>query len=209
MSDSIRTKEEMFDSLISIIKSKRFKRKLAKLNDNFFNLKQELHIRDLLLALFNKYHSQKGVRAIAEHPRLEKEKTTREERTSYTRVDLSLVDENFPKNPFKIEFKYHFPKDKGGFSEYQESIQKHFKNRKSNGFILIVCDSDKDLRKKFEEKWDVDTIFPKLSKKDNIWKENLKDKFKNTADSQAYFFEITVEKPFETTYHFFILERKQ
>ena len=209
MRDSIRTKEEMFDSLISIIKSKRFKRKLAKLNDNFFNLKQELHIRDLLLALFNKYHSQKGVRAIAEHPRLEKEKTTREERTSYTRVDLSLVDENFPKNPFKIEFKYHFPKDKGGFSEYQESIQKHFENRNSNGFILIVCDSDKDLRKKFEEKWDVDTIFPKLSKKDNIWKENLKDKFKNTADSQAYFFEITVEKPFETTYHFFILERKQ
>ena len=209
MSDSIRTKEEMFDSLISIIKSKRFKRKLAKLNDNFFNLKQELHIRDLLLALFNKYHSQKGVRAIAEHPRLEKEKTTREERTSYTRVDLSLVDENFPKNPFKIEFKYHFPKDKGGFSEYQESIQKHFENRNSNGFILIVCDSDKDLRKKFEEKWDVDTIFPKLSKKDNIWKENLKDKFKNTADSQAYFFEITVENPFETTYHFFILEEKQ
>jgi len=168
MSDSIRTKEEMFDSLISIIKSKRFKRKLAKLNDNFFNLKQELHIRDLLLALFNKYHSQKGVRAIAEHPRLEKEKTTREERTSYARVDLSLVDENFPKNPFKIEFKYHFPKDKGGFSEYQESIQKHFENRNSNGFILIVCDSDKDLRKKFEEKWDVDTIFPKLSREDNI-----------------------------------------
>ena len=208
MSASIRTKEEMFDSLISIIKSKRFKRKLTELNDNFFNLKQELHIRDLLLALFNKYHSQKGVRAIAEHPRLEKEKTTREERTSYTRVDLSLVDENFPKNPFKIEFKYHFPKDKGGFSEYQESIQKHFENRNSNGFILIVCDSDKDLRKKFEERWDVDTIFPKLSKEDNIWKENLEDKFKNTADSQAYFFEITVEKPFETTYHFFILERK-
>ena len=199
----------MFKKLLEIIRSDEFRVQLAELNDNFFNLKQELHIRDLLLALFNKYHSQKGVRAIAEHPRLEKEKTTREERTSYTRVDLSLVDENFPKNPFKIEFKYHFPKDKGGFSEYQESIQKHFENRNSNGFILIVCDSDKDLRKKFEEKWDVDTIFPKLSKKDNIWKENLKDKFKNTADSQAYFFEITVEKPFETTYHFFILERKQ
>ena len=196
----------MFNQLLSIIESEEFKYKLNELNDNFFNLKQELHIRDLLLALFNKYHSQKGVRAIAEHPR---EKTIKEECISYTRVDLSLVDENFPKNPFKIELKYHFPKDKGGFSEYQESIQKHFENRNSNGFILIVCDSDKDLRKKFEEKWDVDTIFPKLSKKDNIWKENLEEKFKNTADSQAYFFEITVEKPFETTYHFFILERKQ
>jgi hypothetical protein len=200
---------KMFKQLLSIIESDEFRVQLTELNNNFFNLKQELHIRDLLLALFNKYHSQKRVRAIAEHPRLEKEKTTGEERTSYTRVDLSLVDENFPKNPFKIELKYHFPKDKGGFSEYQESIQKHFENRNSNGFILIVCDSDKDLRKKFEEKWDVDTIFPKLSKKDNIWKENLEDKFKNTADSQAYFFEITVEKPFETTYHFFILERKQ
>ena len=196
----------MFKQLLSIIESDEFRVQLTELNNNFFNLKQELHIRDLLLALFNKYHSQKGVRAIAEHPR---EKTIKEECISYTRVDLSLVDENFPKNPFKIELKYHFPKDKGGFSEYQESIQKHFKNRKSNGFILIVCDSDKDLRKKFEEKWDVDTIFPKLSKKDNIWKENLEEKFKNTADSQAYFFEITVEKPFETTYHFFILERKQ
>ena len=196
----------MFNQLLSIIESDEFRVQLTELNNNFFNLKQELHIRDLLLALFNKYHSQKGVRAIAEHPR---EKTTKEECISYTRVDLSLVDENFPKNPFKIELKYHFPKDKGGFSEYQESIQKHFENRNSNGFILIVCDSDKDLRKKFEEKWDVDTIFPKLSKKDNIWKENLEEKFKNTADSQAYFFEITVEKPFETTYHFFILERKQ
>ena len=198
MSDSIRTKEEMFDSLISIIKSDEFKNKLNELNDNFFNLKQEIHIRNLLVELFNQKHKEQGKRAIAEYPRIAK-----------TRVDLSLIDKNNTETPFKIEFKYHFPKDKGGFSEYQESIQKHFENRNSNGFILIVCDSDKDLRKKFEEKWDVDTIFPKLSKKDNIWKENLKDKFKNTADSQAYFFEITVEKPFETTYHFFILERKQ
>ena len=199
----------MFKQLLSIIESDEFKYKLNELNDNFFNLKQELHIRDLLLALFNKYHSQKGLRAIAEHPRLEKEKTTEEERTSYTRVDLSLVNEEFLKTPFKIELKYHFPKDKGGFSEYQESIQKHFFSRNSNGFILIVCDSNRDLRKKFEEKWDIDTIFPKLSKEDDIWKENLKEKFRNTADSEAYFFEISVEKPFETTYHFFILERKK
>ena len=199
----------MFDKLLEIIRSDEFRVQLAELNDNFFNLKQELHIRDLLLVLFNKYHGQEGIRAIAEHPRLEKEKTTEEERTSYTRVDLSLVDEKNPKAPFKIELKYHFPKDKGGFSEYQESIQKHFENRGSNGFILIVCDSDKDLRKKFEEKWDIETIFPKLSKEDNIWKENLEEKFKNTADSQAYFFKITVDKPFKTTYHFFILERKK
>ena len=199
---------QMFKQLLSIIESDEFKEKLNELNDNFFNLKQEIHIRNLLVELFNQKHKEEGERAIAEHPRLEKEKTTEKERTSYTRVDLSLVDEKNPKTPFKIELKYHFPKDKGGFSEYQESIQKHFIGRNSNGFILIVCDSDKILREKFEEKWNIDTIFPKLSKEDNIWKENLEEKFKNTADSQAYFFEITVEKPFKTSYHFFILERK-
>ncbi|WP_314967971.1 hypothetical protein [Capnocytophaga gingivalis] len=197
----------MFEKLLEIIRSDEFRVQLAELNDNFFNLKQELHIRDLLLVLFNKYHSQEGFRAIAEYPR--KSETLEDGRISHTRVDLSLVDREEKENPFKIELKYHFPKDKGGFSKYEESIQKHFKNRGSNGFILIVCDSDKDLRKKFEEKWDIETIFPKLSKEDNIWKENLEEKFKNTADSQAYFFQITVDKPFKTTYHFFILEREK
>ena len=56
MSDSIRIKEEMFDSLISIIKSAEFKNKLNELNDNFFNLKQEIHIRNLLVELFNQKH---------------------------------------------------------------------------------------------------------------------------------------------------------
>jgi hypothetical protein len=199
MSDSIRTKEEMFDSLISIIKSDEFKNKLNELNDNFFNLKQEIHIRNLLVELFNQKHKEQGKRAIAEYPRIAK-----------TRVDLSLIDKNNTETPFKIEFKYHFPKDKGGFSEYQESIQKHFKNRKSNGFILIVCDSNANKRKEFEKIWlSKKTKFSKLSSEDNIWKENLKSKFEETSNAQAHFFEITVENPFKTTYHFFILERKQ
>ena len=189
----------MFKKLLEIIHSNEFRVQLAELNDNFFNLKQEIQIRNLLVELFNQKHKQENERAIAEYRVPNKD----------IRIDLALVSKNNQENAFKIELKYHFPKDKGGFSKYEESIQKHFKNRGSNGFILIVCDSDKDLRKKFEEKWDIETIFPKLSKEDNIWKENLEEKFKNTADSQAYFFEITVDKPFKTTYHFFILERKK
>ena len=50
-------------------------------------------------------------RAIAEYPRVAR-----------TRVDLSLIDNN-TETPFKIELKYHFPKDKRGFSKYQKSIQ--------------------------------------------------------------------------------------
>ena len=188
----------MFKKLLEIIRSDEFRVQLAELNDNFFNLKQEIQIRNLLVELFNQKHKQENERAIAEYRVPNKD----------IRIDLALVSKNNQENAFKIELKYHFPKDKGGFSKYEESIQKHFKNRGSNGFILIVCDSDKDLRKKFEEKWDIETIFPKLSKEDNIWKENLEEKFKRTANSQAYFFKITVEKPFETTYHFFILERK-
>ncbi len=190
---------QMFKQLLDIIESDEFKNKLNELNDNFFNLKQEIHIRNLLVELFNQKYKEEGERAIAEY---------RVDPNKNIRIDLALVNKDNKENPFKIELKYHFPKDKGGFSEYQESIQKHFFGRNSNGFILIVCDSDRDLRKKFEEKWDIDTIFPKLSKKDNIWKENLEEKFKNTTDSEAYFFEITVEKPFKTTYHFFILEEK-
>ena len=121
-----------------------------------------------------------------------------------------MVSKNNQENAFKIELKYHFPKDKGGFSEYQESIQKHFEDRGSNGFILIICDSDVNGRKKFESDWLNDkTMFSKLSLDDLGWKKNLEEKFKNTADSQAYFSEITVEKPFKTTYHFFILESEK
>lgn len=191
----------MFNQLLSIIESEEFKYKLNKLNDNFFNLKQEIHIRNLLVEFFNQKHKEEGERAIAEYRVPNKD----------IRIDLALVNKNNKENPFKIELKYHFPKDKGGFSKYQESIQKHFEDRESNGFILIICNSNTEERESFEKVWLFKkTIFSELSldKNNYKWKENLEEKFRNTADSEAYFFEITVEKPFKTTYHFFILEEK-
>jgi hypothetical protein len=193
---------QMFKQLLSIIKSDEFKYKLNELNDNFFNLKQEIHIRNLLVELFNQKHKEEGERAIAEYRVPNKD----------IRIDLALVNKDNKENTFKIELKYHFPKDKGGFSEYQESILKHFEDRESNGFILIVCNSNTEERESFEKVWLLKkTIFSELSldKNNYKWKENLEEKFRNTADSKAYFFEITVKKPFETTYHFFILERKK
>lgn len=193
---------KMFNQLLSIIESDEFKYKLNELNNNFFNLKQEIHIRNLLVELFNQKHKEEGERAIAEYRVPNKD----------IRIDLALVNKDNKENTFKIELKYHFPKDKGGFSEYQESIQKHFEDRESNGFILIVCNSNTEERESFEKVWLFKkTIFSELSldKNNYKWKENLEEKFRNTADSKAYFFEITVEKPFETTYHFFILERKK
>ena len=198
----------MFEKLLEIIRSDEFRVRLVELNNNFFNLKQELHIRDLLLVLFNKYHSQEGFRAIAEYPR--KPETLEDGRISHTRVDLSLVDRENKGNPIKIELKYHFPKDKGGFLNYEESIQKHFTKRGSDGFILIVCDSDTKGRENFESIWlNVKTMFSNLSSDDLKWKDNLKKKFENKdLEAKSYFHEIKVDKPFETTYHFFILEKK-
>ena len=190
----------MFKKLLEIIHSNEFRVQLAELNDNFFNLKQEIQIRNLLVELFNQKYKQENERAIAEYRVPNKD----------IRIDLALVSKNNQENAFKIELKYHFPKDKGGFSEYQESIQKHFIGRESDGFILIVCDSNVYGRKIFESAWlNDETIFSNLSSNDLKWKKNLKEKFENTADSQAYFFEITVDKPFKTTYHFFILEREK
>jgi len=193
---------KMFNQLLSIIESDEFRVQLSELNDNFFNLKQEIHIRNLLVELFNQKYKEEGERAIAEYRVPNKD----------IRIDLALVNKDNKENTFKIELKYHFPKDKGGFSEYQESIQKHFEDRESNGFILIVCNSNTEERESFEKVWLFKkTIFSELSldKNNYKWKVNLEEKFRNTADSKAYFFEITVEKPFETTYHFFILERKK
>nr|WP_314474205.1 hypothetical protein [uncultured Capnocytophaga sp.] len=192
---------KMFKQLLSIIESDEFRVQLTELNDNFFNLKQEIQIRNLLVELFNRDFKGEE-RAIAEYRVPNKD----------IRIDLALVNKNNKENPFKIELKYHFPKDKGGFSKYQESIQKHFKDRESNGFILIVCNSKAEERESFEKMWlSKETIFSELSldKNDYKWKENLKSKFEETSNAQAHFFEITVENPFETTYHFFILERKQ
>ena len=201
----------MFEKLLEIIRSDEFRVQLAELNDNFFNLKQEIHIRNLLLVLFNRYHSQEGIRALAEYPRRKNPETLEDGRISYTRVDLSLADKEEKENPFEIELKYHFPKDKGGFLNYEESIQKHFTKRGSDGFILIVCDSDTNGRKKFENTWLKEkTMFSKLSLDNLKWKDNLKKKFEDKdLEAKSHFYEIKVDKPFETTYHFFILEKEK
>jgi len=175
----------MFNQLLSIIESDEFRVQLSELNDNFFNLKQEIHIRNLLVELFNQKYKEEGERAIAEYRVPNKD----------IRIDLALVNKDNKENTFKIELKYHFPKDKGYFP-----------------LILIVCNSNTEERESFEKVWLFKkTIFSELSldKNNYKWKVNLEEKFRNTADSKAYFFEITVEKPFETTYHFFILERKK
>lgn len=55
-----------------------------------------------------------------------------------------------------------------------------------------------------------ETIFSELllDKNDNKWEENLKSKFEETSNAQTYYYKVIIENPFESTYYFFILERK-
>lgn len=200
MSDSIRKKEEMFDSLIKIIKSKRFKRKLAKLNDNFFNLKQEIQIRNLLVELFNKKFKKKGERAIAEY-RVPNKKASNKN----IRIDLALVNTN---KKALIELKYLFPNDP---QIEKESLKNYFSEREEcNYLIAIICNGNKHIREAYEHYWGIETIFSGRYSEDSQWKELLEKQFKSLESESNYLepIEITVEKPFKTTYHFFILERK-
>ena len=200
MSDSIRTKEEMFDSLIKIIKSKRFKRKLAKLNDNFFNLKQEIQIRNLLVELFNRDFKGEE-RAIAEY-RVPNKKASNKN----IRIDLALVNTN---KKALIELKYLFPNDP---QIEKESLKNYFSEREEcNYLIAIICNGNKHIREAYEHYWGIETIFSGRYSEDSQWKELLEKQFKSLKSESNYLepIEITVENPFETTYHFFILEEKQ
>ena len=192
----------MFEKLLEIIRSDEFRVRLVELNNNFFNLKQELHIRDLLLVLFNKYHSQEGFRAIAEY-RVRNEKVPHKK----IRIDLALVNKS-SKEKILIEFKYHFPKDPQ--IEKKQSLKRYFEEReKCHYLISIVCNGNKEKREQFEKEWlDKKTDFAGRYSESTQWKDKLEGELKPLGRSFESI-EIEVDKPFETTYHFFILEREK
>lgn len=190
----------MFEKLLEIIRSDEFRVQLAELNDNFFNLKQEIQIRNLLVELFNQKHKEE--RAIAEY-RVRNEKAPNEN----IRIDLALVKRS-PEEKILIEFKYHFPEDPQ--IEKKQSLKKYFEERKECDYLIsIVCNGNKEKRKQFEEKWlNKETIFADRYSGNSQWKEKLVEELKPLGCSFDSI-EIEVDKPFETTYHFFILEREK
>ena len=183
----------MFNQLLSIIESDEFKYKLNELNDNFFNLKQEIHIRNLLVELFNQKYKEEGERAIAEYR---------------VRIDLALVNNN---KKVLIEFKYLFPNDP---QIEKESLKNYFIERTECDYLIaIICNGKEKTRRDYEADWEIKTMFGSRYSKDSQWRELLEKQF-NSLESENKSLEaieiiIIVEKPFKTTYHFFILERKE
>ena len=189
----------MFEKLLEIIRSDEFRVQLAELNDNFFNLKQELHIRDLLVEFFNQ-KCKAEERAIAEY---------REDSKKNIRIDLALVNKS-SEEKILIEFKYHFPKDP---QIKEESLRNYFEKRIECDYLIsIICNGNEGIRKVYEDDWGIKTMFSRRYSKDFEWKKLLEKQFESLESENKSFkpIEVTikVDKPFETTYHFFILERK-
>ena len=195
----------MFDKLLEIIRSDEFRVQLAELNDNFFNLKQEIQIRNLLVELFNQKHKQENERAIAEY-RVRNEKVSNKN----IRIDLALVKKS-SKEKTLIEFKYHFPEDS---QIKEESLKKYFEERIECDYLIsIICNGNEGIRKAYEDDWGIKTMFASNYSEKNQWKELLEKQFSSLESEKKSLkpveITITVDKPFETTYHFFILEREK
>ena len=191
----------MFKKLLEIIRSDEFRVQLAELNDNFFNLKQELYIRDLLVEFFNQKYKE-DERAIAEY---------RKDPKKNIRIDLALVNKS-SKEEILIEFKYHFPKEDSQIEE--ESLRNYFEKRIECDYLIsIICNGNEEIRKAYEDDWGIKTMFSGRYSKDFEWKKLLEKQFESLESENKSLkpieIIITVDKPFETTYHFFILERKK
>lgn len=190
---------KMFEKLLEIIRSDEFRVRLVELNNNFFNLKQELHIRDLLVEFFNQ-KCKADERAIAEYRVPHKN----------IRIDLALVNKS-SKEEILIEFKYHFPKDP---QIKEESLRNYFEKRIECDYLIsIICNGNEGIRKAYEDDWGIKTMFSGRYSKDFEWKKLLEKQFESLESENKSLkpieIIITVDKPFETTYHFFILEKNR
>ena len=195
----------MFKKLLEIIHSNEFRVQLAELNDNFFNLKQEIQIRNLLVEIFNQKYRQENERAIAEY-RVRNKKVSNKN----IRIDLALVNKS-SKEKILIEFKYHFPEDS---QIKEESLRNYFEKRIECDYLIsIICNGNEEIRKAYEEDWGIKTMFAERYSEETQWKELLEKQFSSLESEKKSLkpIEVTikVDKPFETTYHFFILERKK
>lgn len=196
--------KDMQHTIFTAINSEEFKTRLTRINDNYSNLKQENHIRNLILEILNSTYLEEGCRAFAEHPR-----------ELSRRVDLSIVQENNDRPPYTIELKFQYTNDYKQFLDYDRFIENDFErtfnSQKCDMFILIISHWDKKHKQAFEDRWGIHpkyTLSKYLSPNEN-WKVNvatLFNKYKN-QDVSLTEVSITVDKPYTTHYHFYVMTR--
>ncbi len=148
-------KAEIRNRIKNIILLDSFKLKLSEVNNNFQNLKQELHIRDIIVSQYNNLYSNlENVRAFAEF------------KVGKKRVDLAFLKQKEVLPLFLTEIKFQYTGDFENGKDWKSIIEDDFTlSQKSDSgidlFILIALEwINIEDRINFESNWDI----PKLSK---------------------------------------------
>jgi hypothetical protein len=227
-------KMQIPETICEIICSEDFKEKLDFICVNYSNLKQESHIRNAILELFNEKNKE-DYRAFAEHPR-----------KNGLRVDLSIapIKSNKEEKIFTIEFKYNFPKDADSFKTYDKIINNDFnrdvvagvyKNRENllnifsdqlfegdikclnftSMFILIVAQWETETESKksiFDKSWGITSKLSRFVDNNDRRLNNIRfwfNYYKNKEHAFAYEIDPIFTETLDTKYSFFILSREE
>lgn len=196
------TKSDIGNHLITIVESPLFQKRLELISRNYPNQKQELHIRNAILEIFNKCNAH-------EYPHL---KAVAESRINGNKVDLCVLNQKQLNDPFKVEFKFQFSKDYNRFKKYRAIIESDYEYRKSDAFILIVAHWNKDLKAKFDDVWQITPdlnqyICPKEPKQSE-WKNNILESLKSFEPATLKVVHRKVEEPYPISYRFYSLLRE-
>lgn len=162
--------ESCYTDLIHIIESKSFKLKIKSISENFFNLKQELFIRNKILELLNnEYHKSKNDKKAFAEIRIK----------GSSRYDLSIVNINPEISNFNIEFKYQFGGDLNQMKNSYELIDQDLIKKKSDLFILIIAEFNPASKNKLDSIWRIKTNLSRYVKSIDKWKINLNSVIEN------------------------------
>lgn len=194
------SKESILATLKNIISSNNFHESLAEINENFFNLKQESHIRNVLLIHINNFFKKKSLnyKALSEHPRI-----------NNTRVDLSIVNLDYLDEIFKIELKFQLVGDyKQNYLIHRNNeIAYDFQEKESDLFILIVIEWDDYEKLAFDKTCGLERSLINFNKGNLVnWREAVSLLFQNFHDTTVHVHKkIEISKPYKTAYQFYFL----
>lgn len=192
---------DYFKIVEEIIKSDTFRNELMNINKLFFNLKQERHIRDLLLKELTKFINNTfddNYLVISEYPRGK----------SGQAVDLSIVSKKDTNDLYLIEIKYNYP---GDFKNYDNAnvkkIYKDIESTKSGRnvdlFILIIQDWIADISRfnEFLKEWGLDVKLAR-HQKDTF---DIKKLCSNIKRPYKYIdHQINIHSPMDSIYKFYL-----
>ncbi|HFD0348773.1 TPA: DUF6508 domain-containing protein, partial [Acinetobacter baumannii] len=169
-------------------------------NENFFNLKQESHIRNVLLIYINNFFKKNYInyKALSEYPRI-----------NNTRVDLSIVNLDCPDEIFKIELKFQLVGDyKPNYLIHRKNeIAYDFEEKRSDLFILIIIEWDDYEKLAFDKTCGLEKSLIHYNKGNLVnWREDIFLLFQSFQNTTLHMHKkIEISKPYKTAYQFYFL----